>query len=362
MTGTALRVAILGLAGIGGTHAGALAQLAADGADVTVMAGSGGGPEALADWPEASRLEAGAVPGCGADVVVVASPSGLHADHAIAALEAGSDVVVEKPLATSTADASRVLEAAHRTGRRVFPVAQRRLEAQHRAIRELCDAGRLGAPVLIEATVPWWRDAAYYDQSTWRRVAPAGGSLMNQGVHQLDLLSWFLGPARSVTAQTATLGEAMKGEAMKGGTPPAGQQRAEDTSVVAIAAESGALAVITTSTATPPGLPARLTLRTTKGVIELEHGSIARWEVPGVPQPEVHSQVAAGSADPRAIGLAGHVELWRDILAARSAGREATVGTVDGWRTAALIDAAYTSAATGRRVELSAPPTFGAKS
>lgn len=362
MTGAVLRVAILGLSGIGGTHAGALAQLAAEGAGVSVVAGSGGAPDALADWPDASRLDAGDVPGCGADVVVVASPSGLHADHAIAALEAGSDVVVEKPLATTLADATRVLEAAHRTGRRVFPVAQRRLEVQHRAIRELYDAGRLGAPVLIEATVPWWRDAAYYDQSHWRRVAPAGGSLMNQGVHQLDLLSWFLGPARSVTAHTATLGEAMKRGAGERGADTGEQSLAEDTAVVTVAAESGALAVITTSTATPPGLPARLTLRTTAGVIELEHGSIARWEVPGVPQPEVHSQVAAGSADPRAIGLAGHVELWRDVLAARAAGREATVSAVDGWRTAAIIDAAYTSAETGRRIDLPTPPTFGARS
>lgn len=352
------RVAIVGLGGIGGSHAAALAELAetelaGTGEAVSVVAGSGGAADALADWPDAERLDVDEVLACGADVVVIASPSSLHAEQAIAALEAGSDVVVEKPLATTTADATAVLAAAARTGRRVFPVAQRRLESQHRALRALYDDGRLGTPVLIEASVPWWRDAGYYDASPWRRQAPAGGSLMNQGVHQFDLLSWFLGPVRSVTAQTATLGAAMRGAAMRAGDP---DDPAEDTAVVTLAAESGALGVIATSTVTPPGASARLALRTTAGLVELSHGSIDTWQVPGVDRPEATEQIGAGSADPRAIGLAGHVALWRDVLGARAEGRPAVVEAVDGWRTAALIDAAYTAAATGRRVDLPQPP------
>ncbi|SKC72813.1 Gfo/Idh/MocA family protein [Krasilnikoviella flava] len=337
-------VGILGLGSIGRSHAAALAALARDGADVRLVAASGGSAEALrgAGWPDARHvtptdLLTGGVP----DVVAVATPSGRHAADAVAALDAGADVVVEKPLATTTDDATRVLEVAAARRRRVYPIAQRRLEAQHVAIRRLFDDGELGTLLLGEVLVPWRRDVAYYDAAPWRREMPAGGSLMNQGLHSVDLLSWFLGPVASVTAQTAVLGD---------GGP------AEDSAVVTLRATAGALGIVATSTATPPGDPARLTLRTTRGVIELAHTDIVRWDVDGVPRPNASSEVAAGSNDPAAIGIAGHMQAWHDVLDARRAGREARVRAVDGWRTVALIDAAYRSAATGRRVDLPLPP------
>ncbi|ACQ81591.1 oxidoreductase domain protein [Beutenbergia cavernae DSM 12333] len=343
VSGDTVRVGILGLGSIGRTHAAALAHLAAGGVDVRVTAASGGTPEALrtSGWPDAAHVPAGELLGRELDVVVVATPSGQHAEHAVAALEAGADVVVEKPLATTTPDATRVLSVARERGRRVFPMAQRRLEAQHVAIRRLLDDGALGTLVLGEVLVPWVRDAAYYDAAPWRREMPAGGSLMNQGLHSVDLLSWFLGPLASVTAQTAVLGD---------GGP------AEDTAVVTVRSAAGALGIVATSTATPPGDAARLTLRTDRGVIELAHTDVVRWEIDGVDRPSASSDVAAGSSDPAAIGIAGHVEAWRDVLEAHATGREARVRALDGWRTVALIDAAYRSAATGRLVDVPAAP------
>lgn len=337
-----VRVGILGLGSIGRTHAAALSRL--DGA-AQVVAASGDSAAALAEagWPAAEHMTDAQELAARSDldIVLVATPSDLHAGHAAAAIDAGHDVVVEKPLATSTADAAALLRLAEERGRTVYPVAQRRLEPQHRHIRAQLDAGTLGHPVLGEIFVHWHRDAAYYAAAPWRSRMPAGGSLMNQGLHSVDLLSWFLGPITAVTAQTATLGN--------GG-------EAEDTATVTLEAASGALGVAVTTTAAPPGDPAVLSLRTTSGVIELAHTDVVRWEVGEAPPPPSTSSAGAGSADPAAIGLAGHVDVWRDVLDARAAGRPPSVRAVDGWRTVALIDAAYRSARTGTRVTVPSDP------
>ncbi|HLS14353.1 MAG TPA: Gfo/Idh/MocA family oxidoreductase [Beutenbergiaceae bacterium] len=330
-----IRVAILGLGSIGRTHAAALAAL---GPGVELVAASGGGQEPLEAWPDAERVSPqDLLTRDDVDLLAITSPSDNHAEHAAAAIKAGMSVVIEKPIATTTADASMLLRLAREHGRQIYPIAQRRLEDQHVAIRELLQSGQLGQITLGEALVHWHRDADYYAAAPWRSSMPAGGSLMNQGLHSADLLLSFLGPIASVSAHTATLGN--------GGN-------AEDTAAVTLAAESGALGVIVTSTATPPGDPALLTLRTTKGLIDLSHTDIVRWQIEGVPEPTASSDVAGGSNDPAAIGIAGHVQAWQDITAAWRAGAESGVRAVDAWRTVAMIDAAYTSAATGRRIEM----------
>lgn len=335
-----IRVGILGLGSIGRTHAAALATLAPQ---VELVAASGGGDEPVADWPQVARVGPEELLAReDLDLVAITSPSDLHAEHAAAAIEAGKSVVVEKPIATTTTDATTLIRLAREHGQHIFPIAQRRLEGQHVAIAQLLAAGELGEIRLGEVLVHWHRDAAYYAAAPWRSTMPAGGSLMNQGLHSADLLASFLGPIRSVSAHTATLGH--------GG-------QAEDTAAVTLAAASGALGVIITSTATPPGDPALLTLRTTKGSVDLSHTDIVRWDIDGVPAPTASSSVAAGSNDPAAIGIAGHVDAWTDITTAWRAGTEPGVSAADAWRTVALIDAAYTSAATGRRIDLPEEPT-----
>lgn len=333
------RVGLVGLGSIGATHAAALAQLS-DQADLVVA--SGGGDDPIESWPQAQRSTPGEIlHRTDLDLIVVASPSNQHAEHAMAAMDAGTSCVVEKPIATTASDADALLRAAQSGTARLYPIAQRRLEEQHVAIKDLLDSGELGRLLLAEVVVHWYRDPQYYAASAWRTQMPGGGSLMNQGLHSVDLLSWFLGPLESVTGHVTTLGH--------GG-------EAEDTSVLAVRAAGGALGSVITTTATQPGDPALLTLRTTKGAIELSHTEIVRWEVEGVDRPEAHSEVAAGSADPKAIGIAGHVQAWNDVLAAWRNGTEASVTAVDAWRTVTLIDGAYTSARTGARVDLPAQP------
>src|SRR5699024_1337259 len=186
-------------------------------------------------------------------------------------------------------------------------------EPEHVHLKQLLEAGELGELRLASTEVHWYRDEGYYSSAPWRTsMAGGGGSLMNQGVHNVDLLRWLCGPVDSVTAQYGTLAHDMD---------------AEDTTVATVRFTSGAFGLISTSTATPPGSPATISLRLSSGVVELGQGTVERWEVGDVPPPAgSSSEISSGAAAPLAIGHAGHLNQWRDILRSLADGAPPEVG------------------------------------
>jgi len=328
-------VGIVGLGSIGRTHAAAIAEV--PGLDLRGTVG-GGGLAGVTAHPDVAALLADPE----VHAVGICSPSGLHAEHARAALEAGKHVLVEKPVATSVADARALVAAARRAhdehGVVAGVVSQRRLEPQHVHLKSVLESGGLGRPVLGEALVRWHRDAAYYDHAAWRREAPGGGSLMNQGLHSVDLLRWLLGEVAEVSAATGTL---------------VADMAAEDTAVAALRFTSGALGAIVTSTATKPGLPAELNVYGTGGAVGIHHTEVVRWDT-DAPAPPQASTVSSGASTP-IIDHDGHQVQWEDLLRAIRTGTEPMVTIPDGAATVALIEAVYESARTGARV---VPATF----
>ncbi|GAA2758224.1 Gfo/Idh/MocA family protein [Actinopolymorpha rutila] len=342
------RVGLVGLGSIGVTHARVLAELRSE---VELVAVSGGADTDLAElgWPRATRADPAEILARGdLDLVVLCGPTPTHAPQALAALRAGRNVVVEKPLALDVAAAQEIAWEAAQSGLLVSVMAQRRLEPQHLDIKRRLDAGELGRPLLGETFVHWHRDDDYYARASWRgRQESGGGSVMNQSVHNIDLLRWFLGAPVEVTAQSATLGH-----------DPA-VMSAEDTTVATLRFVSGALGVVVSSTAVLPGDPACLTLRTSTGTIELTHDKVTRWDLPGVPPPPdtpPNGGPAGGAQNPAAIGLAGHRAQWRDILDALREDRPPAVDVTDGVKTVRLLCAIYSAAATGRAVQLHPEP------
>ncbi|WP_211659169.1 Gfo/Idh/MocA family protein [Phytoactinopolyspora halophila] len=335
-------VGIVGMGSIGVRHAEVLAKLDAP---VRLVAASGGAAEVL------SRTGHPGARHCAPDeviahpdveIVVLCTPSGLHGSQALAALDAGKHVVVEKPLSVDVATAEEVVRRAERQDRFVSVISQRRLEPVSQYLKQQLDAGNLGRPVLAETFCHWFRDDAYYARAAWRtRQDQGGGSLMNQGLHSVDLLAWLMGPVIAVTGQCGTLGHAMD---------------AEDTTVATLRFASGALGLVATSTATPPGQPATMTLMTSKGSAEFADGSPVRWEFAGIEAPVSPGAGGAGSgaADPLAIGDAGHLAQWQDIVDAYRSGRQPAIGARDGLATVRLLCAIYDAAETGREVELPA--------
>ena len=334
-------IGLLGLGTIGRSHARALDALQGR-AELRAFSGGSAAAASETGWPDAVQVSADELLGRDdLDVIAICSPSGAHAAQALAALEAGKHVVVEKPLALTAADADRIVAEAAARGLTASTISQRRLEPEVLAVRRALEAGQLGAIRLATTHVHWWRDADYYGAAAWRGdPAGGGGSLMNQGVHNVDLLQWLAGPVEAVTAQHATL---------------AHDTEAEDATVATVRFVGGALGLISTTTATPPGSPATLTLHCERGVVEIGQGEITRWEVEGVDAPQVADDgggIGVGASDHTAIGLTGHIQQWRDILDAIAEGGSPAISAADGAATVHLIDAITTAARTGRLVRL----------
>ena len=335
--GAALRIGIVGMGSIGMTHARALHQVEG----VRLTAWSGGDPDAgeRLGWPDARRMTHEELVRDGdVDVVVLCSPTEFHGRDAIIVAQSGRHVVVEKPMTLDVAEAAELVALQRSGPGLVAMVSQRRSEEEYLAVKRLLDAGELGAIRLVMAHVPWFRSDSYFEESPWRSSAAGGGSLVNQGVHSIDLLLWLCGPVQSVTAQAGT---------------QASSREAEDTLVATLQFSSGALGSVVTSTATPPGFPATLTIHTTRGRVELGQGEVREWDFVDVPAPEQGSAVPSGASDPAAIGLAGHVAVWQEFVNAVRQHRLPAVDAVAGAAVTRLLCALNEAARTGKEIQLS---------
>ena len=242
-------------------------------------------------------------------------PSGLHAAIGVQAAKAGKHLVVEKPIDVSLEAADRLIEAARAAGVALTVISQHRFDPGLVELRRLLDDGALGRLVLGEASTKWYRAQAYYDSAAWRGTyAMDGGSLMNQGVHYVDLLRWCLGPPAEVTAMCST---------------QAHQIEVEDTSLAVVRFASGAVGTILSSTAAFPGFPQRLEITGTEGTVIVEDGRIVRRALAADPDPAAPAAAAdpdrSAAADPAAVEVASHAAQLADLLDAVDTGREPAV-------------------------------------
>jgi len=287
------------------------------------------------------------------DVVCVCVPSGLHAEVGIRAARAGKHLVVEKPIDVTLAAADRLIEAARTGGVTLTVMSQHRFDPGLVELKRLLGEGALGRLVLGEASTKWYRTQGYYDSAGWRGTwALDGGSLMNQGIHYVDLLRWCMGPVSEVTAVCAT---------------QAHQIEAEDTALAVVRFGSGAVGTILSSTAAYPGFPQRLEVTGTDGTVIVEDGQIVRRAFgPGSPAASVTGSATGdgdggagaggagpgAAADPAAIDVAAHAAQIADLLAAIEEGREPAVSGEAGRDALEIVCAVYESARAGRTVRL----------
>ncbi|HEX2818913.1 MAG TPA: Gfo/Idh/MocA family oxidoreductase [Streptosporangiaceae bacterium] len=293
------------------------------------------------------------------DVVCVCVPSGLHAEVGVRAAKAGKHLVVEKPIDVTLAAADRLIEAARAAGVALTVMSQHRFDPGLIEAKRLIDEGALGRLVLGEASTKWFRTQAYYDSADWRGTwAMDGGSLLNQGVHYVDLLRWCMGPIADVTAVCAT---------------QAHQIEVEDTSLALVRFTSGAVGTIVSSTAAFPGFPQRLEITGTKGTVIIEDGQLVgrafgddaqpagdgtqpagsgAQPADGDPRPADGDPRPAAAADPAALDISGHVAQIGELLAAIDEGRAPAVDGEAGRATLEIVCAVYESARSGRAVTL----------
>lgn len=192
-----IKTAIVGGGKVGHTHAQALSELsesefvAACGRDMdrTQTFADRYGARAFTDVGDM-------VAHTGAQAVIICTPHPAHAGPAIAAMQAGAHVLVEKPLAATLQDCDAMIAAARAAGVKLGVISQRRLYEPVQRVKRAIDAGKIGQPVLGSVVMLGWRDEGYYASDAWRGTwaLEGGGVLVNQAPHQLDLLQWFMGP------------------------------------------------------------------------------------------------------------------------------------------------------------------------
>lgn len=292
------------------------------------------------------------------DLVAICTPTGTHGALAIEALEAGRDVVIEKPAEITPAKIDEIIAARDRSGRLVSVISQHRFDPSTRLVLDAIAGGEFGRLTSGIASIDWYRSQGYYDSGDWRGTweLDGGGALMNQGVHTVDLLVAALGRPVEVSAYAGTLAHE--------------RIEVEDTAVGVVRFESGALGVLHATTAAYPGLSARLQVHGSRGSAVIDddgltylHVTPADADLTGPDygasksgnqageHPEATTPPRAAGADPSALSQA-HVFQYRNILAALRGEQELVVGLEENRASVALICAVYESARTGRAVRL----------
>ncbi|MCY4412697.1 MAG: Gfo/Idh/MocA family oxidoreductase [Caldilineaceae bacterium] len=269
------------------------------------------------------------------DAVCICTPSGQHAQQAIAAASSGKHVLVEKPMAISLADADAMIAACRANGVQLGVCLQRRAEPLFRRVHDAIHGGDLGEITLAVVTMPYFRDEPYYAQAEWRGTwaMDGGGVLMNQGIHIIDLLLWFLGDPVEVHAFADSRHRSVE---------------IEDTAGAVLRFANGSVATITATVATEPGFPHRLEVYGTNGGIQIEGESVLRWGLADEskatvePWPVATEQVDPGMAgDPRGISTSGHIAILKDFIAGIRRGEDPVIDGAEGRRSLAAILAVY---------------------
>ncbi len=273
------------------------------------------------------------------DLVAIGTPSGQHAEQALAAIAHGLHVIVEKPIDISTDRVDALIDAADRAGVTLGVFFQDRLKPDFVAVKSLIERGGLGTPVLGSAHLRWYREPKYYADSRWRGTwaLDGGGALMNQGIHGVDALLWLFGPVSSVTAAVATRLHKIE---------------VEDTIAAALTFESGALGIIQASTAVYPGYAKRLELSGANGSVVLEGDHLLSVDLRDdtVTMGAAPAAVSAAASSPTVADASAHQRMLEDFIDAIRSRREPVCSGREGRRSVALVQAIYESARTGRAV------------
>jgi UDP-N-acetyl-2-amino-2-deoxyglucuronate dehydrogenase len=275
-----------------------------------------------------------------ADVITIATPSGMHSAHGIAAAKAGKHVITEKPMAITLEQADALVSAADQAGVKLFVVKQNRLNPAIQLLKRAVDKGRFGRIYLANTTVRWNRPQDYYDSANWRGTWEFdGGAFMNQASHYVDLIQWLVGPVESVIAKTATQARRIE---------------AEDSGVAVLKFRSGALGVIEVNVITfPRNWEGSIAIIGEKGsakiggtaVNKVEHWLFSEYD-------DDDKLIETSGTNPPSVYGYGHEGYYRNVLSVLRGAAEPETDGRAGRKSLELIQGIYESAKTGREVPL----------
>lgn len=277
------------------------------------------------------------------DAVSICTPSGLHADLAVKAAEAGKHILMEKPMALTIADCDRIISAVDKAGVKAGVVFQSRFKKTAKTLKELVDQGKLGKIICADVFMRYYRSPEYYAASGWRGTwaMDGGGALMNQGIHSVDLLQYIMGPVKSVMAEARTLYHKIE---------------VEDTVGAVVEFESGAIGLIQATTAIHPGYPRILTLSGTNGSVSISDDDFISWDIKDIPLPEDitlgYEKANLSSSDPMSFPTDGHEKQISDMVDAIINDRDPMISCREGKKSVLIIQSVYRSSNEGKRIIL----------
>lgn len=275
------------------------------------------------------------------DLVAIATESGKHAEIAIKCIEVGCNLVIEKPIALSLVDADRIIEKADEKGVKVCACHQNRFNKSIQKIREAIEKNRFGRMFYGTAHIRWARDYEYYSRAPWRGTwEQDGGALMNQCIHNIDLLRWMLGDD---IVEVVGMTDRQRHDYIE----------AEDLGIALVKFKSGAYGIIEgTTNVYPKNLEETLYLFGEKGTVKAGGQSvnvIEEWLFSDIIDDPEEVKKQFHENPPNVYGY-GHTPLYADVIAAVRENRAPYVDAQAGRRALELVLAIYKSSAEGRSV------------
>jgi len=300
----------------------------------------------------------------GVEAVCICTPHPAHRDPSVAAAEAGIHLLIEKPLASSLEDCDAILDAVEKSDVKLGMLCQRRFYEPCARIRECIESGKIGRPILGTVTVLGWRDQDYYDSDSWRGTwkEEGGGVLVNQAVHQLDLLLWYMGPVAEVSGYWGNLNHP--------------SIEVDDTAVASIRFKSGALGQVLVSNSYNPAIHGKVSVLGSNGSlvgVQTDGGAMFiagmskieepplndYWTVPGE-ESKLPEWIKEDTTQFNRINAMEHYHALNidDFLEAIIEDREPCVSGQAGRETVELFTAIYRSGRDGKSIQYPLYPEY----
>ncbi len=344
-TTSMIGVAVIGLGNAGTMHALALKELERDTGRVRLMAVASQTWDRAREIGETLNVKYSVsiddiVRDPNIDVVTIATPTYLHGPQALYAIEHGKQVIVEKPLANTLSGAREVVQRARKMGVKLGVVFQERYAPHVRLLKNLIDDGVLGNVFLIEGEMKRWRGEDYYLKTasarSWRGLwgTEGGGAIMNQGIHTVDLLTWFGGPISEVSAFVDNMLHPYI--------------TVEDTGVAIFRYDKGALGTLsmTTSVNPPEAQYRKIRVHGSNGSAELTNLKLTSLNVKN----ESKTLYEIQTSEVRPLDL--YKSLFMDFINAVEKDEDFPISGEEGLRSLEVIKAIYLSSLTRKIVKL----------
>ncbi len=272
--------------------------------------------------------------------VSICTPSGTHGEICIAAAKAGKHILCEKPIETKSEKIDELIAVVEANNVKMDCVYQRRYEDVPARVKKALDSGEFGKVLMASVYMKYWRSPDYYKSAGWRATweFDGGGCLMNQGVHGVDLLCWFMGGVKKVSAMTRTQLHNIE---------------VEDAAVAAVEFNNGAIGVIEGSTCVQPANSCRFDIHCENGTISFDDEGILRWFLNGE-DVAVNATFVKNDAksDPTKLNECGHSPMVNDLVDSILSDTEPSVGPREARKAVDTILAIYKSSREGKEVIL----------